>query len=73
MDKNKEYDVLKEISIIANEINIVAGLSRLLEKLINNNNSNLLETDICTLCLVNRRTCSALLDRMHELEGQLQI
>lgn len=73
MDKNKEYDVLKEISIIANEINIVAGLSRLLEKLINNNNSNLLETDIYTLCLVNRRACSALLDRMQELEGQLQI
>lgn len=73
MDKSKEYDVLKEITIIGDEISIIMSLSRLLEELINNSSGNLLESDICTLSLVNRRACCALFDRILELEEQLQI
>ena len=42
MDDNKEYNVLKEISIIGDEIRILTGLSKILEELANNDNGSLL-------------------------------
>ncbi len=73
MDDNKEYNVLKEISIIGDEIRILTGLSKILEELANNDNGNLSGTDICTLTLINRRFCYSLFCKIQELEGQLDL